>query len=391
MNHSPQQLDALTKIDVWLRLRRTPENQVFRLFGYAGTGKTTLAKHIADKVRGGVVFAAFTGKASLVMSRKGCNPSSTIHKLIYKPFEDPITGDFKFKLRHINESQLSECALIIIDECSMVDEKIGADLLSYGVPVLVLGDPAQLPPVSGAGFFTENVVPDVMLTEIHRQAQGNPIIALATLAREAQCLPDGVVRSDTGVTSVCEEVADSSLLAADQVICGTNSTRKALNSRMRRLLGEQGKLRISKTTWHQPVIDDRVICLRNRHDRGIMNGSLWKVTALSDRALNARKVGRPDVAYMTLQSDDDPAIHVHANVPLRFFSTDSAIKQKLERDERDLDEFDFGYAITCHKAQGSQWSKVVVYDQGGVFREDAHRWTYTAITRAADKLIVVQQ
>lgn len=120
-----------------------------------------------------------------------------------------------------------------------------------------------------------------------------------------------------------------------------------------------------------------------------MNGSLWKIIKLSDRTINARKKGDPAVSYMTLDSLDEPGLRVHANTPHRFFSIDTA-KQKLERDERHLDEFDFGYAITCHKAQGSQWDRVVVYDQSGVFREDSAKWLYTAVTRAADKLIVVR-
>ena len=70
----------------------------------------------------------------------------------------------------------------MIDECSMVDEELGRDLLSFGKPILVLGDPAQLPPVKGGGFFTETA-PDVMLTEIHRQAEGSAIIRASRAAR----------------------------------------------------------------------------------------------------------------------------------------------------------------------------------------------------------------
>lgn len=385
---SPQQDAALAKVDAWFRSRRRAP--VFRLFGYAGTGKTTLAIEIANRAGGNVVFAAFTGKAALVMSRKGCNPCSTIHKLIYVPKEDPETGEFVFKLKPKYESMVGGADLVIIDECSMVNEQIGKDLLSFGKPVLVLGDPAQLPPVDGAGFFTENVEPDVMLTEIHRQAEGNPIIKLATLARNAQPLPRGTIRGEyNGAVSVISSAPDSSLLAADQIICGTNATRKSLNHRMRKLHADNLRISLDTKIAHAPVVGDRVICLKNRHDRGIMNGSLWDVMSIDDRAPNARKPGPVDVSFMKLRSTDDPEFVVHAATPHRFFSTDPK-KEKLEKNERHLDEFDFGYAITCHKAQGSQWDKVLIHDQSFAFREDAHRWLYTALTRAADKLIVVQ-
>ena len=71
----------------------------------------------------------------------------------------------------------------MIDECSMVDAELGRDLMSFDVPVLVLGDPAQLPPIQGGGFFTE-AEPDAMLTEVHRQAQDDPIVRLSMEVRE---------------------------------------------------------------------------------------------------------------------------------------------------------------------------------------------------------------
>src|SRR4249920_494974 len=86
---SPHQDAALQAVADWLKAKpghgSTP--QIFRLFGYAGTGKTTLAKHIAEAVDGKVLFAAFTGKAALVMRSKGCPSASTIHSLIYRARE----------------------------------------------------------------------------------------------------------------------------------------------------------------------------------------------------------------------------------------------------------------------------------------------------------------
>ena len=170
MSWSPQQDAALEAVAEWLRRGDRP---VFRLFGYAGTGKTTLARHIAEGVDGEVAFGAYTGKAALVHAhRRAARDASTIHSLIYRSREADEGGP-QFVLNR--SSAAAKADLIVIDECSMVDEELGRDLLSFGQPVLVLGDPAQLPPVKGGGFFTE-AEPDVMLTEVHRQAQDNPIV-----------------------------------------------------------------------------------------------------------------------------------------------------------------------------------------------------------------------
>src|SRR5688500_3222997 len=182
MNLSPQQDAALLAVSRWMKSCRPP---LFRLFGYAGTGKTTLARRIAEGVDGDVLFAAFTGKAAQVMRNKGCANARTIHSLIYRPRgEKPEkeTGELQPAFALNRASPVGKAKLIIVDECSMVDEALGRDLLSFGTPVLVLGDPGQLPPVKsgdgGGGYFTEHE-PDVMLTEIHRQARDNPIVALA--------------------------------------------------------------------------------------------------------------------------------------------------------------------------------------------------------------------
>ncbi len=186
---SPHQDAALNAVANWLKdepgSNGTP--QVFRLFGYAGTGKTTLARHLAEHADGEVKFAAFTGKAASVMRGKGCKGASTIHSLIYRARE---SGEEIPSFDLWDDAPASKAELIVIDECSMVDAELGRDLLSFGVPVLVLGDPAQLPPIQGGGFFTE-AEPDVMLTEVHRQAEGDPIIRLSMNIRAGEYLEPG--------------------------------------------------------------------------------------------------------------------------------------------------------------------------------------------------------
>jgi exodeoxyribonuclease-5 len=113
---SPQQDAALLAVSRWLK---AGDRQVFRLFGYAGTGKTTLARHIAESADGGVVFAAYTGKAAHVMRNKGAVGAGTIHSLIYRSRGEDENGP-TFVLN--NDSEAGKVALVVIDECSMVDE-----------------------------------------------------------------------------------------------------------------------------------------------------------------------------------------------------------------------------------------------------------------------------
>ena len=194
---TPHQDAALTAAANWLKGARGRAS-IFRLFGYAGTGKTTLVKHIAEDVDGKVLFAAFTGKAACVMRSKGCHSASTIHSLIYRARE---SGEETPSFELWNDAPASKAKLIIIDECSMVDAELARDLMSFGVPLLVLGDPAQLPPISGGGFFTD-AEPDAMLTEVHRQAQDDPIVRLSMEIRAGNPLTQGqygetqVVRRD---------------------------------------------------------------------------------------------------------------------------------------------------------------------------------------------------
>src|SRR5216684_4769255 len=219
---TPHQDSALKAASKWLKAERR-KSSIFRLFGYAGTGKTTLARHLAEGVDGKVLFAAFTGKAACVMRSKGCRGASTIHRLIYKP---PETSEQQPSFELWDEAPASKARLIIIDECSMVDAELARDLMSFGVPLLVLGDPAQLPPIQGGGFFTD-AEPDAMLTEVHRQAIDDPIVHLSMAVREGRRLAPGRY-GDTEV--VRKDALDPErVLAADQVLVGRNATRRAYN------------------------------------------------------------------------------------------------------------------------------------------------------------------
>ena len=424
---SPQQADAIRAIVDWFQ-NRAHQQQVFRLFGYAGSGKSTVITYAIqaigidvaasgdeeDATRRRILFAAFTGKAALVMTRKG-TPASTIHSLIYRVSEatpeeiDRVERDLldlqrglgrmapaerafaemqisKLQLRladiHkptflLNEQSLVRDAdLIVLDEVSMVGPEMAADLLAFGKPILVLGDPGQLPPIKGTGAFTE-AKPDIMLTEIHRQAGESAIIRLATMARQGIDIPPG--EHDAHVWKLPRNaVRPEQMLRGGQVICGRNDTRRWLNSQIKQAAGFPAPYPAGQ--------DEKLICLENRHDLSLVNGmflSLAEIRHESDLAFSA-----------TITTEDGVAISGRH----RFYKGhyDDHVRydrERLTRDYREmrgLIESSWGYAITCHKAQGSQWENVVVYDDGlSRTAEDRNRWLYTAITRAERGLVIL--
>jgi exodeoxyribonuclease V len=363
---SPEQDAALKRVADWLKSKPGARAPVFRLFGYAGTGKTTLARHIAEGVEGKVLFAAFTGKAAQVMRNKGCPSASTIHSLIYRTREnDTETPTFEL----FDDAPASKAKLIVIDECSMVDAELGRDLKSFGVPLLVLGDPAQLPPIqNGGGYFTE-APPDAMLTEVHRQALGDPIIKLSMDIRAGLRLTPGIY-GDTQVVAR-ENLDPQRVLDADQVLVGRNATRRAYNQRLRQRRGIDDAM---------PVAGDKLVCLRNNKRKGLFNGGLWTI--------KERPQPRRQILRMHLKPDEEASDRV-VKVSVRPECFSGGIEALEWPQRKKYDEFDFGYVLTVHKAQGSQWDDVVLFDESFAFPDSRDRWLYTGVTRAAKRLTVV--
>lgn len=364
---SPQQAAALDKVAHWFK-HESKRKQVFRLFGYAGTGKTTLARHLTEGVDGDVCFAAFTGKAALMMQRNGCEGASTFHQLIYE-HKRRFDGTFEFELN--DASNAATAKLIVIDECSMVDAKIAKDLKSFKVPILVLGDPAQLPPIEGAGYFI-NEEPDVMLTEIHRQAKESAVLRLATDVREGRALGFGTFGTSRVIRS--DEVDMPDFLAGDQILVGSNATRRGLNREIR---GEIG----FRSPW--PEIGDRLVCRRNDYNLGVLNGELFKaVSAATEQTSDPEKIS------FRVRSDDFPdEAEKRITMHKEFFTGNDARLLALKRLSKR--HFEYGYALTVHSAQGSQWNHVVILDESGIFRGFESRWLYTAITRAQENVTII--
>ena len=421
---SPRQANAIQAIKDWFTSRT--EQPIFRVFGYAGTGKTTITRHAVAELgletgaSGGVLYAAFTGKAALVMTRKG-TPASTIHSLIYRVSEATPAeiekikeeiADLKAKVASMGsaerlfaelqlrslelrlsdihkprfilneQSMLREAKLLVLDEVSMVGDDMARDLLAFGKPILVLGDPGQLPPVRGEGAFTQ-CQPDVMLTEIHRQAGESAIIRLATLARESKPIPYGA--HDEFVWKMRRtDVAPAQMLRGGQVICGRNATRQQLNLVMKRASGFDAVYPTGQ--------GEKIICLKNRNDLGLVNGMFLDLTEVQDE---------DDISFTAVvTTEDGEKIGASGEKRERFRvykgHFDDHVAPDPERERRDhwkkktIIESVWGWAITAHKAQGSQWENIIVYDDGlGRTAEDRARWLYTAITRAERGLVLL--
>ena len=356
------------------------------LGGYAGTGKTTLISQLRKEIdiinsKAKIAFCAFTGKATQVLKNKLIQNQaiykkddiSTIHSLIYRTIEDErgaVLGWIRKELEEVDYD------LIIVDEASMVDEKIWNDLRSYAIPIIAVGDHGQLPPISG-NFNLMNS-PQIKLENIHRQAEGNPIIQVSILAREKGKIPHqkwdkNVFKVPTYEGHEYFEDLFSSYNADTLVLCNFNNTRLRLNKSIRNHLGFEGE---------NPQKNDRVICLRNNHEKQIFNGMQGYLKYIKPKNEPSYDVeidmDGSSRFYTGLISKDQFNSEVTLNNINKSYKTQG------------LDLFDFGYALTVHKAQGSQAKKVILFEERTKHQsdDDFRRWLYTAITRAEEKLII---
>jgi exodeoxyribonuclease-5 len=401
---SDHQIEALKTIADWFN---SGKGQIFRLFGCAGVGKTTLAKSVAPELRltdDRYMFAAYTGKAVHVLRGKGCLPASTLHSLLYLPAGNQAEKDLeraKARLEKLQpgtpehkecrstikeleiaakqlgwklnpESPLAELDLLICDEVSMVDAEMATDILSFSVRVLVLGDTEQLPPVGGtAGYFTA-VKPDFELTEVHRQAAESPVLRLATRIRTSTDRSFGLTAADYVAPP---RMADA--LGYDQVLCGTNRSRWTFIEGARRALGYPVGM---------PVAGDKVICLKNNRDLGIFNGQQFVVLACAEEA--------DGVLALSLRGDDDreyAVLSFHGG----FLGLAGEKALGFKGFSGRIGAFTFAWAITVHRSQGSEWSRVLVWDESRAFTRDSldggRRWLYTGVTRASTEVALFRR
>lgn len=326
----------------------------FSMQGYAGSGKTTV---LAEVARGlpQAILCTLTGKAASVLRRKTGLQVSTIHAAFYKL--DEVAKDKRGKpvLRFTTIHDCNQLAdkIILIDESSMISHELARDIINTGARIVACGDPGQLPPVTGARYFSHA---NVTLQTIHRQALESPIIRQAHRVRQEQ-----PYRDDGEAFQVLKRgLTDAEIMQADVILCHTNATRYAANLHARNVRGF-----IQPT----PQIGEPVMCLKNAPQFGIYNGAVYSLAA------------------PFLQGDADIVIDVDGTMTRIPWVTFEGVRSAVPQHVEPLTSFDFGYAMTVHKAQGSEWSNVVLIDEY-FRRQERTSWLYTAITRAMEKIII---
>lgn len=382
MDLSADQQNSISTLLMWFK---NPQKTPFiTLGGYAGTGKTTVISIFRNELNLlnkniSVAFCSYTGKATRVLSNRlkdnnsvfSNDTVSTIHSLIYSPMVDDNSNE----ILGWEKKKTLNAALIVVDEASMVDEQIWRDLLYYRIPIIAVGDHGQLPPIGSKFNLMEN--PNLKLEQIHRQAEGNPIIELSIMARTKGEIPTGkfgtnikrILRSDFDATETITDLL-SNYREDTTILCGFNTTRVKLNRYVRGAIGFE-------TQSVEPR--DRVICLKNNSKKNVFNGMLGKVQYVNNIDELFLEIG--------IKMDYEDDIYYGTILAEQFNSKETLTKLS----KKDVDLFDFGYAITVHKSQGSQSKRVVLFEERAQSMDDDmwKRWLYTAVTRAEEELFII--
>jgi exodeoxyribonuclease-5 len=385
MTPTPEQLSRDQETAIMLSkdwfLNQT--GSTFYMGGYAGTGKTKIAGLLAQYAKK-PVFGAYTGRAALQLERKSGFPASTLHSLLYKP--RTVNGQVTFVFDP-EESPLWDTDLLIIDEASMVPDAMEKDLLHFKCRILLIGDPAQLPPPMKSGGLLQGRKPDAMLTEIHRQAKDSPVLRLATAVREGKGLPQGRFGNSCVMNSK-DPVKQAVESKASMVLAGMKKTVRKLNIAFR---GGDESL---------PRAGEPLLALQNQRESGIMNGSLWKLEGFGRGGMEVFDEG--DLAMIDgIQETPNPvselfphrfwvSLHEEPDRRLSNILVDfsPAMGQEYQY-ARGVCPMDFGYCLTVHKSQGSEWPEVCLINESGVFKDASRQWLYTGLTRAGENVLVL--
>ena len=361
--------------------------------GYAGAGKSTLVRFIIEALdvpEEEVCYATFTGKAAQVLLKKGNKNVSTLHKLLYKSFPKPDGTFVRIPVEEIPYN------IVIVDEVSMAPKTIMELLFKYNVHIICLGDPFQLPPVdkNEDNHLLDN--PHIFLDEIMRQAQESEIIRLTMDIREKK--PLHTMQDNEVIIAPKHELNTGMLQWADQIICGTNATRIGINNQMRELTGKSGG----------PQDGDKIICLRNYweifadNEDPLINGTIGVLNnSFSTFYQLPRYVGGQQLSVLIANFNTDSGSHFDSlEMDKLMISTGEATLDwktsfKLSKNPKTRHlvplEFTYGYCITGHKSQGSEYDKVLVIEENFPFDRVEHaRWLYTCCTRASEKLVLIR-
>ena len=395
------ELNEKQKNGLALTLQRYKNKEKYTVIaGYAGAGKSTLVRFIIEELKTygvketDVCFACFTGKAAQVLLKKGNKNVITLHKLLYKSIPKESGGFVRIPNPSIPYK------IVVVDEVSMAPKTLMDLLFKHDVYVICLGDPFQLPPVDKKEDNHLLDAPHIFLDEIMRQAQESEIIQLSMAIRENRPI-EAFQGKEVQILNK-EELNTGMLTWADQILVATNVTRVSINVQMRKLLN----------FGEQPQDGDKIICLRNYWDcfsdneEPLVNGTIGilKNSFLTKRYLPRIVKSTDGLSHIDLIMGDfisDSGMYFHSlemdkkMIDTGEFSLDWKTVYQLNRNPKTRDipplEFTYGYAITCHKAQGSEWDKVLVIEEKFPFDRIEHaRWLYTAVTRSSEKLVLVR-
>ena len=395
------ELNEKQKNGLTLALQRYKNKEKYTVIaGYAGAGKSTLVRFIIEELKTygvketDVCFACFTGKAAQVLLKKGNKNVITLHKLLYKSIPKESGGFVRIPNPSIPYK------IVVVDEVSMAPKTLMDLLFKHNVYVICLGDPFQLPPVDKKEDNHLLDTPHIFLDEIMRQAQESEIIQLSMAIRENRPI-EAFQGKEVQILNK-EELNTGMLTWADQILVATNATRVSINTQMRKLLNFGEK----------PQDGDKIICLRNYWDcfsdneEPLVNGTIGilKNSFLTKRYLPSIVKSTDGLSHIDLIMGDfisDSGMYFHSlemdkkMIDTGEFSLDWKTVYQLNRNPKTRDipplEFTYGYAITCHKAQGSEWDKVLVIEEKFPFDKIEHaRWLYTAVTRSSEKLVLVR-
>lgn len=375
-----EQTNLVKKLTDWYK---HSSRQWFSYSGAAGTGKTTVIRAFIEEL--GLqryIACAFVGKAVTVLSRQGL-PASTIHSLIYHVSWIPVMdekgepvlnkdGNPKMKVVFSLKNELpGDLQLIIVDEATMVNDDLAKDILSFGIKTVFIGDNNQLPPVFGVSSVMLN--PDFWLTKIMRQAENNPIIYLSQRVLKNLPLQYGIYGKSRVIPSV---TLDETYTRYDAIIAGKNKVRDDINEYIR--------YNIKGVTSRLPVIGDKLICRQNDWDRSI-EGNIYLTTGMTGivtdihRSLGGNKFMSID--FLPEISDEE------------FFNLqlDTQYIRMNYEDRRNYgfsryEKFEYGYCVTCHACQGSQFDNVLFINQWFHDADLTKKIQYTAITRAIESI-----
>lgn len=386
---SEDQQQALDRIEEWNGLGAAGTE--LSLGGLAGTGKTTLVSLLLNRTHPSLAptVLAPTAKACSVLRRKGVT-AATIHSAVLK-FEG-VDASGPRPLLDFSEKHTSLRNLVIVDEASMVTGYV-ADVLRRAVcerggKILWVGDHGQLPPVGDDPRILAQ--PDIRLEKIHRQAEASPILQVALAVRGGRRLVDAA--AEHAIPGHVRAVACPTMLhleelmateKPDVVLVARNDTRRSVNRLGWKLVngGEEDDFKFPDPYQGAPLI-----ALRNSHKFGIVNGEQYELE-------NWEKYPRsPEfMEEVVLKDYLGGRTECTAWTPALGEGIDRKLKEASEI-PYDVVLLDFAFAITVHRAQGSEWPHVLVIDETvtGKAGWDAARWGYTAATRAKERLTVVR-